>query len=317
MAGARHLRRQRACCGQRLVRLGRRFHRVDVVVRCPGVFGIALQHAFERREHRGRALLGPGAADFPVVPRRQVHQRFGVQHLDIVVVREAARGVGHRVGIRLVERRAVLRRLGLVALGHGTDQRLFGCTGAAGELDRLRCRRRCRCDRFREHRRIDVGTEDQGLAPEAHRAIGIELLCGAEGARGLGMIETVGKPQPLVEVSLRLGVGGAHLHVQGAEIVVERRHARTRRARPLLARLERARLRLCEDEFFQQGRAAGENSADGAAVKERIERFWPPCIRRRERHRQRSGDTAAGQHRVQFHDRSPAVIVGLCYTDAA
>jgi len=45
---------------------------------------------------------------------------------------------------------------------------------------------------LRHHRHVDVRAEDQGLAPEAHRALRIQLLGGLKGALRLGMIEAEG-----------------------------------------------------------------------------------------------------------------------------
>jgi hypothetical protein len=62
--------------------------------------------------------------------------------------------------------------------------------------DRLAERGERRRVRLRHHRHVDVGPEDQRLAPEAGGAVGIELLRRLEGALRLGMVEGERQPQP-------------------------------------------------------------------------------------------------------------------------
>ena len=73
------------------------------------------------------------------------------------------------------------------------------------------------------HRHVDVRPQDQRLAEEAHRAVGIEALCLAEGASRLRVIEVGGEPQPLVKVFLGIGALCADRIAQGAQVVPQGR----------------------------------------------------------------------------------------------
>ena len=91
--------------------------------------------------------------------------------------------------------------------------------------ERLRPLRRGKGGRHRlfHHRHVDVGPEHECLAPEAHRAGGIELLRLAEGALRLAVIEAVGKYQALIEIGLRLCARRRDLVGQRAEAAPDRR----------------------------------------------------------------------------------------------
>ncbi len=54
----------------------------------------------------------------------------------------------------------------------------------------------------RVHGLVDIGAECHRLAPEAHRAGGVQALCFAERAHRLGVVETVVQHEALVEVAL-------------------------------------------------------------------------------------------------------------------
>ena len=140
----------------------------------------------------------------PVVPGAEIHDRLGVEHGDFVVVGKLRRDLRHRGRVGRVERRAVGLRIAAVARRERPDQRLLAWARLAGKRLRLLRGRIGRRDRVFLHRKIDVGTEHQRLAPEAHGAVGIELLRLAEGALRLAVIERVGEPQALIEICLRL-----------------------------------------------------------------------------------------------------------------
>ena len=178
VARARHQRGEALRVRQRLLGLGRRLHRMDVEVDRAGMRRVALaapSRARRRSRRRGpwarsrRPPSSPTAA-CPSPPRRTGS--------DGVVGREA-RGDGlHRVGIGLVERGAV--GLGIVRHSASASASISARSrsrrpwpSSAIALASAAQRRRVR---LRHHRHVDVGAEHQRLAPEAHRAVGIELL---------------------------------------------------------------------------------------------------------------------------------------------
>src|SRR5262249_33850798 len=71
------------------------------------------------------------------------------------------------------------------------------------------------------HWKIDVRPEHQRLAPEAHGAIGIELLRLAERTLRLTVIERVRETQSLIEIGLCLLVGSADLVGDGPKAAPE------------------------------------------------------------------------------------------------
>ncbi len=73
----------------------RRLHRVDVIVHRARMVRVARQHAFERRHDGAALLVWRVAAGLPVIPRAEVHHRFGVEHRDLVVVRKLRRDLLH------------------------------------------------------------------------------------------------------------------------------------------------------------------------------------------------------------------------------
>ena len=169
--------------------------------------------------------LGVAAARLPVVPRAQVHQRFGVERRDVVVVRELRRDLAHGGGVGRVERHAVGLGVGRIAGREREDQRLLARARLAGERLRVADRRIGGRDRVLLHRHVDVRAEHQCLAPEAHRAIRVEPLRLAERAARLVVIERVGEAEALIEIRLRLRVRRGDLVVDGAEPVPQRRIA--------------------------------------------------------------------------------------------
>ena len=68
------------------------------------------------REHLGGAALGLDAPRLPVVPGLRVHDRFGVEREDRVVIRILGGDGLHRVGEGRVERRALGLRVRRIAL---------------------------------------------------------------------------------------------------------------------------------------------------------------------------------------------------------
>src|SRR5215831_16077535 len=72
---------------------------MDVIVNGAGMIGIPGKHALQSR-HDGRALrVRFSSARLPVIPWTEIHDRFRVQHRDLVVLRELRRDFGHGGGI--------------------------------------------------------------------------------------------------------------------------------------------------------------------------------------------------------------------------
>ena len=80
-----------------------------------------------------------------------------------------------------------------------------------------------------------TGTQDPGLAPQAHGALRVEVLGGAEGAGRFRVVEPPGEAITLVEIGARiLALGPDRGPREPAEIVEERRlHLAPGRGRPL------------------------------------------------------------------------------------
>ena len=183
---------------------------------------IAVHDRFQHPDDFSRMAFRLGAAGLPVIPRRQVHQRFRCEDGDLVVVGIALGDIHHGIGIGAVERTAVGGRIGCVALGQGFDQRLFVRPCRRRKLLGPHRRRHGGSGGGGIHRRVDVRSQHQRLAPVTHGASWIDLLCLAEGAARFGMVEAIGEPQSLVEVALGLGRCGRDRISYGAEIGPER-----------------------------------------------------------------------------------------------
>ena len=143
------------------------------------------------------------AAGLPIIPRTNVHHRFGVEHRDLVVVRELRRNLLHGQRISGIEWRPVRVRVLGIAGRDRRNQRLLARGRLGGEHTRLLGRREGRRHRVFLHRQIDVGPEHQRFAPEAHGAVRIEFLRLTKGALRLAVIERVGEAEALIEIGLR------------------------------------------------------------------------------------------------------------------
>jgi hypothetical protein len=227
MAGARHQVAQAVGRGHGAGGILRGFDRVDVEMVGAGMIGPALDRLLEQPQD----LVGPRlrlAALLPVVPRMQVHQRLGQQHLGVGVVRMAGGQLAHRLGVGDVERRAVRRR----SLGVAPAERLDVAALRRARLPGQRPRRLQVGPGFGHrlfrHRRVDVRPGHQGRAPEADRARRIEPRRLAERSFGGGMVEAVGKRQPLVEITPRRFVLRGDRVAPAGEARVERRRLHRR-----------------------------------------------------------------------------------------
>ena len=212
------------------------------------------------------------ARGLPVVPGLGVHGGLGKQGLDRIVAREALRRGLHRVRIGGVQRGAVGRGVGRVALLQSLDQAALALARAVLQGHGPGQRGQGRRVGLGHHRHVDVRPQHEGLAPEAHRAVRVELLRRLEGTLRFGVVEAEGQTQALVEIGLRLGVARADLVCQRAEIRVQRHFAARRLHRH---RLEWRGLGLGEDQGLQQRRWASDDGAaeSSAAGQQRIKRF--------------------------------------------
>ncbi len=205
-------------------------------------------HLLERLDHVRRAGTRR-AVLLPVVPRHGVHHRRGVQRADVAVLRKLLRHVLHRIGVRLVERRAIGLRVGGVAERERFDQRLFLRGRAAAELDRFLNRRERLRVTVGGQRRVDVRPERERFAPRRHRERRIEPPRFLERAHGFGMVERIDHADALIEELLRARRLRGHLERPRPESAEQRRDRLARRdisfptTLPTLPRARSARVR--------------------------------------------------------------------------
>ncbi len=189
----------------------------------------------------------------PVVPRAEVHQRFGVQGRGVEVVGVGLGDLLHRARVQRVQPGTIGRRDRLVALRDRLDVRALRRRGVGLERQRF-LRRRVRGDSARRvHWSVDVRAVGECDPPVAHGAGGIELCGARERADRFRVIESVDESQALVEVLLCGRDSSGDAFVVGAEVRVE-----GDRVRKVLRRRGRHR-RLCA----RAGSGTGEQSSHG------------------------------------------------------
>ena len=160
-------------------------------------------------------VFGAGVPfECPQLPRRQVHQTFGVDDRGIEIVRIAPREIAHGPAEGARERRAVgfricrvssCERLDIIALDIGP-----ALSGVGGRVHEQRLRFRERVVRRLRARvvyvEVVVRAERPRLAPVRHGCEGIELCSALERSDRGFVIEAEGLRQPLVEHLLRFGI---------------------------------------------------------------------------------------------------------------
>ncbi len=195
---------------------------VDVEMAGEGMSRIHFHDPLQRRDD----LLGAGlrrAIRLPEIPRAQVHHRLGEESADVGVVRMGLPHSPHRVGVRGVEVRAILRLRIDVARRQRLDQRALDRACLVDARVRLLQRVPGRGRTIgRHHRVVDVRPVGDGDAPPRHRAIGVELGRGAKRANRLFVIEAVEEAEPLIEILLGLGIVGLHPTAAIAESLEQR-----------------------------------------------------------------------------------------------
>ena len=157
----------------------------------------------------------------PVVPRRGIHQCLRKERGRVQVVRKACLQRSHGVGIRAIERGTLRLRIRGVPLRERLDERALLLRRARRDATRLSDRLPRVFRSILGDRCVDVRSERERDAPVTHRAPGIDGGRLAEGAYRLGVVERVGEPHPLIEISLGVGRRGRDGEVVAAEIVVE------------------------------------------------------------------------------------------------
>ena len=205
VAGSGHQSTQAVGRLDAALRVGRGLDRMHVQVQRTGMVGVARHHRFQGGDDLGGMAL---RAQLLVVvrPGLQVHQRLGVQHGRIQVVRALPDQARGGPGIGLVQCRTIFGGRLRVARRQRRDEGLLACAG-----------RRCQFLRTlqaapgvgmvgRVHAGIDMRPQHQRCAPPAHRALRVEFGGLEEGAFGRVVVEAPGQRQALVEPALHLRV---------------------------------------------------------------------------------------------------------------
>ena len=196
---------------------------MNVEVDRPGMVGILRENAFQALLDIGRPALRLLAARLPIVPGLGVHRRLGRQHRQFEVVRIFVRQRRRCIREGSVELRPFGSRIIRISRGDCFDEVLLLVACAGGKRLRLSKRGNGRRIRFRGHRHVDVRSEHQRLAEEAHGASRIEALRLAESPPGFRVVEIGGEPEALVEIALRLCALCADRIGQRPEVVPQRR----------------------------------------------------------------------------------------------
>src|SRR3546814_7813724 len=84
--------------GFRALRIAR-FHQVNIKMVRLDMRRVATQHGFDQPHRFAAAAYRRSRVRLPIIPWAGVHRSLGSEHRDIVVSRETARNVEHRVGI--------------------------------------------------------------------------------------------------------------------------------------------------------------------------------------------------------------------------
>jgi hypothetical protein len=96
-----------AICGrERTLRMWGSLHRMNVEMVREWMLRIQLQHRIQRRENFVRAGIWLTFRR-PLIPRPQIHHRFGEKDADVLIVRVFSPKLAHRIGISLIQRRAI------------------------------------------------------------------------------------------------------------------------------------------------------------------------------------------------------------------
>src|SRR5690349_1923591 len=205
MSYARLQSAQSICCRRRAPWMKRRFVSVNVEMIGERVPGVQFQNSIQRREN----FVGTGSGltlRRPLIPRTQVHHRFGEEYTHVWIIWIFLPNRAHGVGISLIERRAVLRLRICIAMTESFDQIAFNRRRVfcilLGELEFFPRQLR----RWWWHRgKVDVGPASQCDSPMCHRAFRVELCRCLKRTNGRAMVESMHERQSLIEVPLCFG----------------------------------------------------------------------------------------------------------------
>src|SRR5438874_9619205 len=189
-------------CLRRALGMKRRFVRVNVEMIGKRMPWVQFQDSIQRRENLVRAGSRLTLRR-PLIPWTQVHHRFGEEYTHVRIVWIVLPDHAHGVGISLIERRAVLRLIG-VAMTQSLDQIALNWRSLfrilLGELEFLP---RQLSRRWRYRGKIDVGSAGERDSPMCHRAFRVELRRFLKRTNGRAVIKTMQECQSLIEIALR------------------------------------------------------------------------------------------------------------------
>ena len=187
------------------LRVGRGLDRMHVQVQRTGMVGVARHHRLQGGDDLGGMARGLQLG-VVVRPGLQVHQRLGVQHGRIQVVRALLQQAPGRLGVGLVQFAPVVAGLLRVTRRQRLDEGLLARAGVGRQFA-------CALQPLpgvgmvgRVHAGIDMRPQHQRCAPPAHRALRVEFGGLEEGAFGGVVVEAPGQRQALVEPALHLRV---------------------------------------------------------------------------------------------------------------
>ena len=189
--------------GNGAFRMRRSFDRVDVKMIRERMFRIQFQHRIERRQDFIRAGIRLTFRR-PLIPRPQIHHRFGEKRADVRVVRIFLPDFAHRIRVGLIERRAIFRlRIG-VTMTERLDQVALHRRSVLGVLLREREFLPSQLRGGRRHDRVLMCGPQASAIPQCAIAhFRIEPRRFLKRANRRAVIETVEESEALIEIALR------------------------------------------------------------------------------------------------------------------
>ena len=170
------------------------------------------------------------AVGVPVVPRRQVHHRVGMQHLRFEVIAVLIGDAADATLPRRVQRRAAARR-GRITSRQRLDEGALACRHAVGCAACAINGTRGANGRHGIHAGVDVRAQGERHSPRAHRARAVEPLALLERADRLRVVEGPREAKSLVEVPLGPRVSRRDRVVVRPEVLVQRNRGSRRAVR--------------------------------------------------------------------------------------
>jgi hypothetical protein len=230
MAGVGHQPAERVGGVERLLRMRRHLHQMDVQVQQTRVghatwtFERRVEHIlrFERARPRGR----PAGRQIPQCPGRGVHQRIGIQRGDIEVVAVGGVDLAHRARITGRPDRQVIAGLSCgIPLSDRADQRLLERRRGRRELPGAHARVVSAADRGPQIDLVErlpwlvvVGPDSVSKSPIREREVLVERDRALEAADRLLVIEGIAPNQSAIEPPPRVYRRGRTCAAEGPEI---------------------------------------------------------------------------------------------------